>query len=140
VLVEAYSLGQPSAARLVNLSARGRVGTGGDILVAGFTVGGTGPKQLLLRAIGPKLSAFGVTGALVDPQLELYMGDTKISENDNWPRSLEPTFDAVKAFMLDANSRDAALLVSLSPGSYTVQVRGADGGIGEAMIEIYEVR
>lgn len=139
VLVEAYDTGSGNTPRLINVSARNLVGTGDDILIAGFNIAGTGAKQLLIRAVGPKLGAFGVAGFLVDPKLEVYSGSTKLTENDNWDASLAPTFGAVGAFALDASSRDAALLTTLAPGSYTVQVRGADGGTGEALIEIYEI-
>jgi sugar lactone lactonase YvrE len=139
VLVEAYDLGTTNSPRLVNVSARNQVGTGDDILIAGFNIAGTGTKQLLIRAVGPKLGGFGVSGFLVDPKLEVYSGATKLTENDNWVSSLAATFSAVGAFALDANSRDAALLTTLAPGSYTVQVRGADGGVGEALVELYEV-
>jgi hypothetical protein len=139
VLVEAYDLGSGNSPRLVNVSARNQVGTGDDILIAGFNVAGTGQKQLLIRAVGPKLGTFGVTGFLADPKLEVYSGSNKLTENDNWVASLAVVFPTVGAFGLDANSKDAALLTTLAPGSYTVQVRGADGGTGEALIEIYEV-
>jgi hypothetical protein len=140
VLVEAYDTGASTAARLVNVSARNRVGTGDDILIAGFNIAGTGTKRLLIRAVGPKLSTFGVTGFLVDPKLEIYSSaGSRLMEDDNWSPILAATFSAVGAFALDAGSRDAALLAILTPGSYTVQVRGADGGTGEALIEIYEV-
>jgi hypothetical protein len=141
VLVEAYDTGALTPARLVNVSARNRVGTGDDILIAGFNVAGAGPKQLLIRAVGPKLGAFNVDGFLVDPKLEIYNGaGVKVTENDNWAAALAPTFTAVGAFGLDANSRDAALLTVLAPGSYTAQVSGVGGGTGEALIEIYEVK
>ena len=139
VLVEAYDTGASNSPRLVNMSARNLVGTGDDILIVGFNIGGTGTKQLLIRAIGPKLGGFGVTGFLADPKVEVYRGDTKISENDNWSSALAATFGAVGAFGLDAGSRDAALLADLAPGGYTVWVRGADGGTGEALVELYEV-
>lgn len=140
VLVEAYDTGAATSARMVNVSARNRVGTGDGILIAGFNITGVGPKQLLIRAVGPKLGAFGVTGVLTDPKLEIYSGTgVKLIENDNWTNALAATFTAVGAFGLDANSRDAALVTALPPGSYTAQVRGADGGTGEALIEIYEV-
>ena len=140
VLVEAYDTGTGSSPRFVNLSARNRVGTGDDILIAGFNLTGTGMKQLVIRAVGPKLAAFGVTGVLADPKLELYGANgAKLSENDNWIPTLAGAFTMVGAFPLDAGSRDAALITTVTPGSYTVQVRGADGGTGEAMIEIYEV-
>jgi hypothetical protein len=140
VLVEAYDTGTGSSPRFINLSARNRVGTGDDILIAGFSLMGTGMKQLVVRAIGPKLAAFGVTGTLADPKLEIYSSTgAKIAENDNWISTLAGAFSMVGAFPLDAGSRDAALITTLSPGSYTVQVRGADGGTGEALIEIYEI-
>jgi len=140
VLVEAYDTGAVTTARMVNVSARNRVGSGDDLLIAGFNITGVGPKRLLIRAVGPKLGAFGVTGVLTDPKLEIYNTDgVKLIENDNWTGSLAAAFTAVGAFGLDANSRDAALVTALPPGSYTAQVRGADGGTGEALIEIYEV-
>jgi len=139
LLVEAYDTGTGNSPRLINVSARNQVGTGDNILIAGFNIAGTGTKQLLLRAVGPKLAAFGVTGFLVDPKLELYSGSTKLNENDSWAATLAATFTAVGAFPLDAGSRDAALLTTLAPGPYTVQVSGVNHGTGEALIEIYEV-
>lgn len=140
VLVEAYDLGAGNTPRMVNVSARNQVGTGDNILIAGFNIAGTGAKRLLIRAVGPKLGAFGVDGFLVDPKLEVYSGaGVKLSENDNWAETLAVTFASVGAFALDAGSRDAALLTSLEPGSYTVQVSGVGGGTGEGLIEIYEV-
>ncbi len=141
VLVEAYDLGAGNSPRMVNVSARNRVGTGDDILIAGFNLAGTGPTQLLIRAVGPKLGAFGVTGFLANPKLEVYSGaGVKLTENDDWGAALATTFNAVGAFPLDIGSRDAALLTSLEPGTYTVQVSGVGGGTGEALIEIYEVK
>jgi sugar lactone lactonase YvrE len=141
VLVEAYDVGTGSTPRLVNVSARNRVGTGDDILIAGFTVGGTGTMRLLVRAVGPKLTTFGVGDVLVDPKLEIYNSSgVKLTENDNWAATLAATFTAVGAFPLDPASRDAALLADLPVGSYTAQVSGIGGGVGEALVEIYEVR
>ena len=140
VLVEAYDTGIGNTPRLINVSARNRVGRGDDILIAGFNIAGTGTKQLLIRAVGPKLTDFGVEGVLADPKLEVYSaGSVKLSENDTWNATLTPAFTAVGAFPLDPGSRDAAQLVSLGTGSYTVQVSGADGGTGEALVEIYEL-
>jgi hypothetical protein len=139
LLVEAYDTGAATAAKLVNVSARNRVGTGADILIAGFTVMGSGAKRLLIRAIGPRLAAFGVTGFLADPVLEIYNGAGVLqTSNDNWSAELAATFTAVGAFDLVAASRDAALVAVLPPGSYTAQVRGTANGTGEALVEIYE--
>jgi N-acetylmuramoyl-L-alanine amidase len=140
VLVELYDAGSGSAARLVNLSARNRVGTGADALIAGFFVNGTGTKRLVLRAIGPTLASFGVTGALADPRLEVRDGAALVGSNDNWDAALAPTFSEVGAFPLATGSRDAALVVTLAAGrGYTAQVSGVNNTTGEALIEIYEL-
>jgi hypothetical protein len=139
VLVEGYDAGSGDSQRFTNLSARNKVGTGANILIAGFTLTGSGTRNLLIRAVGPKLSDFGVSGVLTDPKLEIYSGTTKITENDNWSATLSATFASVGAFGLNTGSKDAAITVSLSAGGYTVQVSGADGGVGEAIVEIYEL-
>jgi hypothetical protein len=139
VLVEGYDAGSGDAQRFTNLSARNKVGTGSNILIAGFTLSGSGTRNLLIRAVGPKLSDFGVSAVLLDPKIEIYDGATKIAENDNWASALAPTFSSVGAFGLTAGSKDAAITVSLPAGGYTVQVSGADGGVGEAIVEIYEL-
>lgn len=138
-LVEAYDAGQGDSPRLVNVSARNRVVGVSEPLIAGFTLGGNAPRTILIRAIGPTLASFGVTGALSDPRLELYSGPTKINENDDWASALSATFTAVGAFAPVPRSRDAALLVTLAPGGYTVQVSGVGGAAGEALVELYEV-
>lgn len=141
VLIEAYDAGGGSAARLVNLSSRHRVGAGSDVLIAGFYVAGTGAKRLLIRAVGPGLAAFGVTGVLADPQLEVFdAGGVRRAGNDNWEATLAATFAQVAAFPLPSGSRDAAVVVELSAGSgYTAHVAGVGGGTGEALVEIYEL-
>ena len=141
VLVEAYDTGGGISPRLINVSARNQVGTGADILIAGFALGGTGSKQLLIRAVGPTLGTFGVPRPLADPTLRVI--DSKgvtVGSNDNWDASLAAVFTQVGAFPLTAGSRDAALLVTLTAGAtYTVQVSGVSNGTGEALVEIYEV-
>lgn len=139
VLVEAYDTDTGNTPRLVNVSARNRVGTGDDILIAGFTIAGTGPKQVLIRAVGPSLRAFAVTDFLLDPVLEVYAGGVRLDENDNWSASLAPVFTSVSAFPFAAGSRDAALVLVLLPGSYTAQVRGVGGTTGESLVELYEL-
>lgn len=139
VLVEAYELSAPADSGLVNLSARTRVGTGADALVAGFTIAGGSSKTVLIRGIGPALESYGVTGVLADPKLELFSGSSSIGENDSWDASLAPVFSKVGAFALSPGSKDAAIVVTLAPGSYTVQLTGREGGTGEGMIEVYAV-
>jgi hypothetical protein len=142
VLVEAYAVSSSLSPRLVNVSARNQVGTGADVLIAGFTIVGSGTKKLLIRGIGPGLAPFGVSGYLVDPKLEVYdKSSVLVTSNDNWDSSLSSTFDAVQAFGLTVGSKDAATIVTLPANAlYSVQLKGADGGTGEGLIEVYEVQ
>ena len=132
-----------SVSRLTNVSTRAQVGTGGGILIVGFSLNGNVPKNILIRAVGPSLTQFGVTGVLADPALSLYRDSTLVQSNDNWgsgnPTGLSTAFAQVGAFALTSTgSRDAALLVNLSPGSYTAQVSGVGGTTGVALVEVYE--
>jgi hypothetical protein len=140
-MVELYDTAADNGGRLINVSARSQVGTGGGILIAGFNVSGSGPRRMLIRAIGPGLTAFGVGGALADPKLDLYETGRAavIASNDNWEASAAVTFGAVGAFGLTAGSRDAVLVVTLTPGSYTAQVSGVGSTTGVALVEVYEV-
>jgi len=130
-----------STPRLTNVSARTRVGTGDDILIAGFSISGSTNRTVLIRAVGPTLGTFNVPGALANPRLELYAGANRILENDDWGGTavLSTAFAAVAAFALPADSRDAAILVTLAPGSYTAQVSGVGNTTGVALVEVYEV-
>ena len=141
VLVETYDLGPLFSPRLVNVSARSRAGAGAEVLTAGFFVAGTGVKQVLVRAVGPGLAAFGGGGFLVDPRLSVFNErGVLIAENDDWSGALSSTFARVGAFALPPGGKDAALLAALDAGhGYTVQITGADGASGEALVEIYEV-
>jgi len=140
-LVELYDTEMDNGAKLVNVSARTQVGTGGGVLIAGFNVSGTGPRTLLIRAVGPTLEAFGVTGALADPKLELYSSGTvePVASNDNWDASNGAAFAQVGAFNLVSASRDAVLLVTVNPGTYTAKVSGVNDTTGVALIEVYEM-
>ena len=139
VIVEAYDAGTGLTPRLTNLSALNFVSPT-NLLIAGFTLAGTGPKTVLIRAVGPGLTTLGVGGALANPKLELFNSSSvKIAENDTWSPSLAATFATVGAFALPAGSLDAALVVTLNPGGYTVQVSGVAGATGSALIELYEL-
>ena len=137
VLVEVYDAA--GAGKLVNVSARNVVGTGDDILIAGFVIDGLVAKSVLIRAVGAKLSEFGVPGVLADPKLEIYAGAVKIAENDGWNALLQPLARDVGAFDLTPGSRDAAIAITLAPGAYTAQISGVGGGTGEGLVEIYEL-
>lgn len=126
--------------RLVNVSVLRPLGTGFTI---GFVVGGSGIRNVLVRAIGPTLGAapFNVVGVVADPQILLYSGQNVVASNDNWGggATLGSAFSAVGAFSLPAASRDAAVVASVNPGSYTVQVSGVGGATGIVLVEIYEL-
>jgi hypothetical protein len=141
-LVEIYDAQPFARSKIVNVSARARVGPGEQTLVGGFELSGSGNKRVLIRAIGPGLAAFGVTGTLADPIVQLYdAAGAKLAENDNWSEELTETFDAAGASRLSPGSRDAALFVSLPAGStYTAMVRGHGDESGEVLLEIYEVQ
>ena len=118
------------------------VGTGGDILIAGFVIGGTTAKTVLVRASGPALVPFGVTDTLPDPQLTLYSGNTVLASSRGWGgvSEIANTAAAVGAFAwTDPNSSDSALLITLPPGAYTAQIAGASGDTGVALVELYDV-
>ncbi len=142
-IVEVYEA-DASPSTLVNLSCRARVGTGADILIAGFVIDGTERRRLLIRAVGPTLGTLGVTGTLADPKLEIIPagGTTPIASNDNWDASLAPVMAGAGAFALTPGSKDAALVVTLGPGSYTAQVSGVGTGAaaqGVAIVEVYDL-
>lgn len=131
-----------SPARLINLSARTQVGREDQALFAGFVVTG-GPRRVLIRGVGPSLRAFGVDGTLGNPILRLFSGSTRIAENDDYVSSpdraaIEAAARSVNAFALSHPS-DAALVYTLSPGVYSAQVSGADGGTGVGLVEVYEL-
>lgn len=145
----------PSTGTLINVATRAFSGAGEQQLIGGFVIQGTAPKKMLLRAAGPAIAAapFGVPDTLGDPRLTLYNTDrapaTKIGENDNWgtpvgsgaatAAEISAASAAVGAFPFPAASKDAGLLATLTPGSYTVNVESTNGGTGTALVEAYEV-
>jgi len=150
-LAEIYDATDPtsigdSSPRLVNLSARARASSGGGTLIAGFVIGGSTPKTVLIRASGPALLPFGVAGTLADPALQVYStagAGAALASNPGWGGDpLIATAAAwVGAFSWGLSpTSDSALLITLPPGPYTANVTGASGDSGVALIEVYEVR
>jgi hypothetical protein len=132
----AYSLTTP---RLINLSVLKTL-TGG--LTAGFGIGGNTSLKVLIRAVGPGLSSYGVSGAVARPKLELFdASGSSLAANAGWggTPAISAAFTLSGAFPLDPSSVDAVLLLDLSPGNYTVKTTAADGVTGPALVEIYEV-
>lgn len=142
VLLELYDAEDDASAVLDNLSARGRVGGGDDVMIAGFVVSGPVAMRVLVRGIGPGLVGYGVADALRDPMLEIYRGDELIAVNDNWsanPAELAAAAEKVGAFPLAAGSADAGVLLALPAGAYTAHLRAADGAAGIGLVEVYAV-
>jgi hypothetical protein len=137
------SLFTATTPRLVNVSARTEAGTGENVLIAGFAIAGSTPVRVLIRAAGPALAALGVTGTLSDPRLDVFdSANLRVAESDNWggTSELKTAFSSVAAFAFPAdNSRDAALVATLPPGTYTAQISGVGGTIGVAIVELYEL-
>jgi hypothetical protein len=141
-LVEVYDANPTAVSRLTGVSARTQVGTGANILIAGFGITGTAPMKVLLRGVGPTLTSFGVNGVLADPQIAVFTspGGVQIASNDNWSDNANAAqISANSGFPLAAGSKDAALLLTLNPGTYTVQVSGVGNTTGVALVEVYDV-
>jgi len=144
-LVELYDADLDTATRLVNLSGRAYVGTGDNLLVAGFSVRGGGTVRLLVRAIGPTLTALDVPEALPDPHLVVQpLGGQPIAANDDWQAqadaaAVQAAAQSVGAFGLPAASKDACLLVTLPAGVYTAHASDTAGRSGNVLLELYEV-
>ncbi len=140
-LVEIYDADENPSSRLASIAARSHVGTGEDILILGLAISGESPRQVLVRGIGPTLISQGVNDALADPQLSIY--DARgilVASNDNWSdQNIAALSARIGAFPLPENSRDSALLLTLPPGAYTAQVRGANNSTGVALVELYDV-
>ena len=136
VVLTVFSLPDPS--RFINMSIRTFVYTD-NAPIAGFVIIGTVAKRVLVRAIGPTLSSYNVPGSISDPFLTLYNSQgARIGSNDDWLASDARTMVAVGAFPRPAFSRDAALVVTLSPGLYTVVVSGVGNAFGAVLIEVYD--
>jgi hypothetical protein len=139
-LVEVYDLNQAVPAKLANVSTRAFVGTGSDVVIAGFILGGnTGPDSVILRGIGPSLTAFGVPNALANPTLELRdsNGALLIGNND-WQD--DPTQAAVisEAGLAPTNALESGIAATLSPGQYTSLLAGLNNGTGVGLVEVYD--
>jgi hypothetical protein len=122
---------------MANISTRGLVGTGQGQLIGGFIITG-GPKLVMIRAMGPSLTAAGVSPALANPALTLYAGSTQLAANDDWKTNANIA-DIIASGIAPANDLEAVLLIRLEPGVYTTVVNGTGDTTGIGLVEIYEV-
>jgi hypothetical protein len=135
-VVEVYDLQRTPSSKLVNISTRGSVGTGQNVMIGGVILLGLDPARILFRAIGPSLLGAGVQSPLADPQLELFDAQgARIATNNNWRDSQQAAIQGTGAAPTD--DAEAAILVDLYPGNYTGVVSGVNGGTGTALIEAY---
>ncbi len=137
-LVEVYDLeGDNPEVELANISTRGKVETGDNVMIGGFIVGGTEPTTVLIRALGPSLAASGVTGVLENPILELHDSNGNTTVNDDWRSSqaLE-----IENSLPPSNDAESALSITLVPGAYTAIVRGNADTTGVALVEVYNLQ
>ena len=133
-----------ATARFANISTRAYVGVGASIEIGGFIISGSQPKQVLIRGLGPALTPYGVSGALPDPELKIFSGQSQIASNDDWSSdsanstSVTTATTQLQITPFPDGSKDAALVVTLAPGGYTAQLTGKNSATGIGLIEVYE--
>ncbi len=136
-IVEVFELDR-SESPLANISTRGQVLTGNDVMIGGFVVQGTGPRTVVVRARGPSLAPFGIANPLGNPELRLVRSSdqTNVASNDNWVNA--PNRLALEASgFAPSNILESAILVTLDPGAYTAIVSGAGGTTGVGLVEVF---
>ena len=138
-VIGVYEVDHPETP-LINISTRGRVLTGNDVMIGGFVISGTGPQTVAIVATGPSLAAFGITSPLANPTLRLVRSSDQavLATNDDW-QSASNAADITAAGVAPSNALDSAILVTLPPGAYTAIVEGVGGGTGVAVIGVYRV-
>ena len=134
-LIEVFEVDKPEAP-LLNIATRGKVLTGSDVMIGGFIIQGDAPQTVIVRARGPSLTAAGVPGALEDPVLQLFSGQTVIASNDDWTASPDQAVIQSSGFA-PSDTREAVIRITLSPGAYTAIVTGKGGATGVGIVEVF---
>jgi hypothetical protein len=139
-LAEVYEVFSPGLnSLLANVSGRGFVGSGDNVLISGFIVGDVGSGTVIVRALGPSLGSFGVSQPLSDPVLTIYDSNgSVIATNDNWQDDNHAS-DVRRNGLAPRNALDSAIVLRLPAGAYTAVVRGANGATGNALVEVYHL-
>jgi len=136
-LVELYDLSPLSNSKLANMSTRGSVGTVDNILISGFIVGDVGSTTVVVRALGPSLASYGVSGVLSDPTLTIYDANgSAIASNDNWQDDIN-AIDVQKNGLAPPNALESGIVLHLPAGAYTAIVSGSNSGTGVGLAEVY---
>jgi cyclophilin family peptidyl-prolyl cis-trans isomerase len=138
-VVEVYDIDSGPGSTLLNISTRGQVGADPNALIAGFIWGGNDSKQILVRAIGPSLTGFGVPNALTNPTLDFFNAQgTKLDSNDDWITSPQKT-QIQNSGLAPTNDKESAVIQSVTAGNYTAVVHGVNGGTGVGSVEVYQL-
>jgi hypothetical protein len=138
-LVEVYDLEPDAASKLGNLSTRGEVGTGQNVMIGGTIVTGPEAARVVFRALGPSLASAGIQNPMSDPQLDLFDANGgKIGANNNWKDSQQGAIAG--AGLAPTNDLESAVLADLAPGNYTAVVSGVNGATGVALVEAYHLQ
>ncbi|HEY2143680.1 MAG TPA: fibronectin type III domain-containing protein [Candidatus Udaeobacter sp.] len=146
-LAEVYDLSLGTTSLLGNISTRGSVQTGDNVMIGGFIVQGTGAKRVIIRAIGPELTQFGIPNPLANPTLELHNGTgALIGSNDNWQTTIlggvitsDQVSDIQNSGHAPTAGSESAIIADLTPGDYTAVVRGVNNTTGIALVEVYDL-
>ena len=139
-LIEVYDLSQAVLAKLANISTRAFVGTGNDVVIAGFILGGnSGNDKVVIRALGPSLTGLGIPGALADPTLELRDSNGALIVGDNdWQDDPAQGAEISAAGLALSDPREAGIAATLPPGLYTALLAGRNNTTGVAVVEVYD--
>lgn len=139
-LVEVYDLSQGVPSKLANISTRAFVGTSDNLVIAGFILGGnSGADRIVVRGIGPSLTALGVANALADPRLELRDSDgALLASNNNWQDDSAQAAELTAASLAPANNLESGIAATLPPGLYTALLSGMNNGVGVGLVEVYD--
>ena len=142
-LVEIYDLNSGAPAKLANISTRGSVQTAENVMIGGFSLGGssTNPVKVVVRGIGPSLTQFGINNALSNPTIQLYDNNGQsVAFNDNWADDSSQAAQLEALNIAPSHKDESALVTTLPPGLYTVVVAGQGGGTGIGLIEVYAIQ
>jgi hypothetical protein len=139
-VIEVYDLSQAVLAKLANISTRAFVGTGDNIVIAGFILGNhTGSDRLVVRGLGPSLTAFGVPNVLANPTLELRDADgALLIANNDWQDNSAQAAELIAAGLAPTNILESGIAATLPPGTYTALLSGVSNGTGNGVVEVYD--
>src|SRR3984893_7331863 len=131
---------QATPSQAMNISTRARVETGDNVLIGGFIITGNAAKKVIIRAIGPSLSQYGLSDVLADPTLDLHDGNgALLQSNDNWQDDPSQASQISASGLAPSNNLESAIIATLQPGNYTAIVRGKNSGQGIALAEVYDL-